>query len=44
MDEPFVPDLIGDELPDGMRGRIKTELAPGERLIWAGRAVSTTNS
>jgi hypothetical protein len=26
-----------DDLTDGMRGRIKTELVPGERLLWAAR-------
>src|SRR4051794_6501938 len=27
-----------DDFPDEVRGRIKAELVPGERLIWAARA------
>ncbi|HWE40046.1 MAG TPA: hypothetical protein VG406_26075 [Isosphaeraceae bacterium] len=33
MDGP--PEL--DDLPDDLRARLKAELAPGERLLWAGR-------
>jgi hypothetical protein len=33
MDGP--PEL--DDLPDDLRARLKGELAPGERLLWAGR-------
>lgn len=30
---------IEDELPEDLRARIKAELAPGERLVWADRAI-----
>ena len=33
------PATILDDLPDDLRARIKGELAPGERLLWASRAV-----
>lgn len=33
---PFNP----DDLPDDLRGRIKAELVPGERLLWAARAMA----
>ncbi|MEO6807938.1 MAG: hypothetical protein ABI353_02365 [Isosphaeraceae bacterium] len=37
MDEPPLFDL--DDLPDDLRGRIKAELVPGERLLWAAQAI-----
>ncbi len=30
---------IENELPEDLRARIKVELAPGERLVWADRAI-----
>jgi hypothetical protein len=33
MDDP--PPFNLDDLPDDLRGRIKAELVPGERLLWA---------
>ena len=33
------PATILDDLPDDLRARIKGELAPGERLLWAAKAV-----
>lgn len=40
MDTPFPlgSDEVGGDLPDDLRGRIKSELIPGERLLWAARA------
>jgi hypothetical protein len=33
---PAVSDAVGDDLPDELRGRVKAELEPGERLLWVG--------
>jgi hypothetical protein len=39
MDGPSAhdPGSIDDELSDGLRARVKAELEPGERLLWAAR-------
>ncbi len=41
-DDPFSiePDALGGDLPEEMHGRIKSELVPGERVLWAGRAIA----
>jgi hypothetical protein len=37
-DRPLLePDGLGDDLPDESHARLKAELVPGERLLWAGR-------
>jgi hypothetical protein len=38
--DPAFSDAVGDELPDELRARVKAELDPGERLLWAGRPSS----
>lgn len=41
MSDPVWPAAagIGDELSEELRGRVKTELDPGERLLWAARPI-----
>jgi hypothetical protein len=41
MDDPSWPGLgmFLDDLPDDLRARIKSELVPGERLIWVARGL-----
>lgn len=38
------PGVIADDLPDDLRGWIKSELAPGERLLWAAQSVPSPRS
>ncbi len=39
MGDAFLDDanLPGDDFSEDLRGRVKQELDPGERLLWAGR-------
>jgi hypothetical protein len=36
---PANADDFGDDLNEDLRARVKTELEPGERLLWAGRSM-----